>query len=283
MKIAIVTDSNSGIFESEAKKLGVYTLPMPFTVDGVCMYEGVDLTQEEFFKKQQAGVEITSSQPSPADVVDLWDRLLTEYDSLVYIPMTSGLSGSMATAAMLAQEYDGRVQVVDNKRISLPQRQSVLDAKLLAKKGLNAVQIKQRLEETGSNYRIYLSVDTLKYLKKGGRITPAAAAIGTVLNIKPVLQVMDTGIDAFAKVRGLHQAREKMIDSLCQDLLGEFDGMPMHVGVAYSGDPENGKKWQKYVQERFPKCKVQSAPLSLSVACHTGPGAIGIGCFWYEE
>lgn len=282
MKTAIVTDSNSGIFEKEAKKLGVYSLPMSFSVNGKWMYEGIDLTAEEFFKLQAEGAEITSSQPSPADVTDLWDRLLTAYDAVVYIPMTSGLSSSMATASMLAADYDGRVQVVDNKRISLTQRQSVLDAKVLADQGIPAVQIKNKLEEAAMNASIYLTVDNLKYLKKGGRVTPAAAAIGTVLNIKPVLQIQGGGIDAYAKVRGMHQAQEKMIDAMCKDLVERFGDLPMHLGIAYSGDPEEGEKWRKYVQTRFPKCKVQSAPLSLSVACHTGPGALGIGCYCYE-
>ena len=283
MKIAIVTDTNSGISEKEAQKLGVYCLPMPFSVDGQWMLEGVDLTAEEFYRRQAAGANITSSQPSPEAVTNLWDKLLTEYEAVVHIPMSSGLSGTTATVVALAAEYGGRVQVVDNKRISLPQRQSVLDAQVLAKRGLTAAQIKQNLEENALKASVYLTVDTLKYLKKGGRVTPAAAAIGTVLNIKPLLQIQGGGIDAYGKVRGLAQAQDKLLDAICADLTGRFDGMPMHIGVAYSGAPEVGRKWQKYVQERFPRCKVQCSALGLSIACHTGPGALGVGCYYYEE
>lgn len=282
MKIAVVTDSNSGIFEKQAQKLGVYTLPMPFCIDGVWMYEGIDLTPEEFYKKQAAGAEISTSQPGIAQVTDLWENLLTEYDQVVHIPMTSGLSSGCATALSLAREYDGRVQVVDNKRISLTQAQAVKDALFFAKQGASGVEIKRRLEQHALDASIYVTADTLKYLKKGGRVTPAAAAIGAVLNIKPVLQIQGGQVDAYAKVRGMRPAAEKMLDALCADLTGRFEGLPMHIGVAWTGSGELGRKWQKYVQSRFPKCAVQAAPLALSIACHTGPGAIGVGCFYYE-
>lgn len=283
MKIAIITDTNSGILEQHANKLGVFTVPMPFCVDGKWLYEGQGLSAQEFFKLQSAGVKITSSQPSPQDVTALWDKVLQQHDQLVYIPMTSGLSGSAQTAASLALDYGDRVQVVDNRRISLTQHQSVLDAKCLVKKGLTAQQIKQKLEQDADKASIYLAADTLKYLKQGGRVTPAAAAIGTVLNIKPVLQIQTGGVDAYAKVRGMRAAVETMLDAIGQDLTGRFDGLPMHIGVAYAGDEELGQKWHKYVQSRFPRCKVQCAPLSLSIACHTGPGALGVGCFYYQE
>lgn len=283
MKIAVVTDSNSGIFEKQAQKLGVYTLPMPFCIDGTWLYEGVDLSAAEFYERQAAGAAITTSQPSPADVTGLWEKLLTTYDQLVHIPMTSALSSGYATAQTLAEEYGGRVQVADNRRISLTQQQAVKDAVLLAKKGLTAREIRQRLEQHALDASIYVTADTLKYLKKGGRITPAAAAVGTVLNIKPVLQIQGGQIDACARVRGMRQAAEKMLDAVCADLTGRFEGKPMHIGVAWSGSDEVGHKWHRYVQERFPKCRVQAAPLALSIACHTGPGAVGVGCFYYEE
>lgn len=282
MKIAIVTDSNSGIFERQARKMGVYVVPMPFSVNGEWLYEGVQLTQPDFYKALAAGAQITTSQPSPADVTQLWEQLLADHEAVVYIPMTSGLSSSCMSAMALAQEYGGRVQVVDNKRISLTQLQSVLDAKRLVKRGLNAMQIKDQLERHALDASIYITCSDLKYLKQGGRITPAAAAIGTVLNIKPVLQIQGEKIDAYAKVRGMNQAVEKMLDAICEDITGRFSGMPLHVGTAYSGDPEMGKKWQKYVQGRLPRCRVHSAPLSLSIACHTGPGAVGVACFYYE-
>ncbi|GKI14996.1 degV domain-containing protein [Oscillospiraceae bacterium] len=283
MKIAVVTDSNSGIFEKQAKQLGVYTLPMPFCIDGAWLYEGVDLSAAEFYEKQAAGAEITTSQPSPADVTGLWEELLKTHDQIVHIPMTSALSSGCATAQSLAQEYGGRVQVADNRRISLTQQQAVKDAALLARRGHTAAEIRRRLEEHALDASIYVTADTLKYLKKGGRVTPGAAAIGTVLNIKPVLQIQGGPVDACAKVRGMRQATEKMLDALCADLTGRFEGMPMHLGVAWSGNEELGRKWHRYVQARFPKCRVQAAPLALSIACHTGPGALGVGCFYYEE
>lgn len=220
MKIAIVTDSNSGIFERQACKMGVHVVPMPFSVNGEWLYEGVQLTAPDFYKAQAAGADITTSMPSPADVTELWEKLLADHDELVYIPMTSGLSGSCAAAAALAEDYDGRVQVVDNKRISLTQLQSVLDAKRLVKRGLTAAQVKAQLEQHALDASIYITCSDLKYLKKGGRITPAAAAIGTVLNIKPVLQIQGEKIDAYAKVRGMHQAVEKMLDAICDDITG---------------------------------------------------------------
>ena len=283
MKIAIVTDSNSGIFERQARKMGVHVVPMPFSVNGEWLYEGVQLTAPDFYKAQAAGADITTSMPSPADVTELWEKLLADHDELVYIPMTSGLSGSCAAAAALAEDYDGRVQVVDNKRISLTQLQSVLDAKRLVKRGLTAAQVKAQLEQHALDASIYITCSDLKYLKKGGRITPAAAAIGTVLNIKPVLQIQGGRIDAFAKVRGSQQARERMLEALAADITGRFADMPLHIGVAYSGGPEVGQKWQKFVQSRFPRCRVHAAPLSLSIACHTGPGAVGVACFYYEK
>ena len=207
MSIAIVADSNSGVTQNEARELGIHVLPMPFMINGEVYYEGIDLTHQEFYKRMEEGADITTSQPSPKDVLELWDNLLKEYDEIVYIPMSSGLSGSCQTAMMLADEYDGRVQVVNNQRISVTQRQSALDARDLAAKGYRAGEIKNILEETKFNSIIYITVDTLKYLRKGGRITPAAAALGTLLKIKPVLTIEGEKLDAFSKARTMKQAR----------------------------------------------------------------------------
>lgn len=282
-RIAVVTDSNSGITQKLAKELGVFVLPMPFVINGETFFEDISLSQEAFYEKLQSDAAISTSQPAPGDILDLWDTLLQDHDAVVHIPMSSGLSGSCAAASALAAEYDGRVAVVNNQRISVTQRQSVMDAAALARAGKSAAEIKEVLEKVKFESSIYIMVDTLQYLKKGGRITPAAAAVATVLRIKPVLQIQGEKIDAYAKVRGMHQAVEKMLDAICDDITGRFNGMNLHIGTAYSGDPELGKKWQKYVQSRLPRCRVHSAPLSLSIACHTGPGAVGIGCFYYEK
>ena len=279
MKIAIVTDSNSGMTAQEAQELGVQIVPMPFSIDGQLYYGGVDLTQEEFFRRVAQGADVSTSQPAPGEVGLLWARLLEEYDQLVYIPMSSGLSNACATARLLAQEaFPGKAFVVDNKRISVTQWQSVRDAVALAKLGFDGAQIQQKLEEDALNASIYIMVDTLKYLKKGGRITPAAAAIGAVLNVKPVLQIQGEKLDAFAKVRGAKAAQQKLIDALRHDLDTRFAGKRMMVAVAYSGSPEAGEAWRQQVQEAFPQYEVFSVPLTLSVACHTGPGALGVGC-----
>ena len=199
MRTAIATDSNSGITQEQAAKLGIYVLPMPFMINGEMFYEGVNLTHEEFFKRMEEGADITTSQPSPGEVTDFWDKLLKEYDEILYIPMSSGLSGSCQTAIMLADDYDGKVQVVNNQRISVTQEQSALDARDLAAKGYEAAQIKEILERTKYESSIYITLTTLKYLKKGGRITPAAAALGTLLRIKPVLTIQGEKLDAFYK------------------------------------------------------------------------------------
>ena len=207
MRTAIATDSNSGITQEQAAKLGIYVLPMPFMINGEMFYEGVNLTHEEFFKRMEEGADITTSQPSPGEVTDFWDKLLKEYDEILYIPMSSGLSGSCQTAIMLADDYDGKVQVVNNQRISVTQEQSALDARDLAAKGYEAAQIKEILERTKYESSIYITLTTLKYLKKGGRITPAAAALGTLLRIKPVLTIQGEKLDAFSKARTAKQAK----------------------------------------------------------------------------
>ena len=282
-KVAIVTDSNSGITQAKAKELGVYVLPMPFYIDGQLYYEDITLTQEEFYEKLGNEAEISTSQPAPGDVLDLWEKLLKSYDEIVYIPMSSGLSSSCETAIMLAQEFEGRVQVVDNKRISVTLFQSVVDALEMAAVGTGAADIKQRLEETALDSSIYITVENLKYLKKGGRITPAAAALGTVLNLKPVLTIQGAKLDAYTKVRGMKLARKAMIDAMKKDLDTRFAQLyqkgEMRLEIAYSGtDVELAKDWQRQLSDAFSGHTFDMSPLSLSVSCHLGPGALAIAC-----
>ena len=281
MSIAVVLDSNSGVTKEEAKELGLFVRPMPFMVDGNVYYEGVDLSHEEFYRKQAAGSDISTSQPSPEDVMGTWDELLKEYDELVYIPMSSSLSGSCQTALMLSEEYDGRVQVVDNLRISITQRQAGLDARMLAEKGWSAKQIREKLEETRSDSIIYAMVDTLKYLKKGGRITPAAAALGTLLKIKPVLVIDGGKLDAFAKARTTKQAKSLMLTALSQFMehkFGDPKGECCHLMIAHSDSPEAAEGFRQEMEEFFPGADVFVAPLSLSIACHIGPGVLAVAC-----
>lgn len=277
-KIAIAADSNSGISSAEAGKLGIHILPMPFFIDGKLYYEGVSLKPEEFFRLQDAGAEISTSQPTPGDLIALWDRLLEENDELVYIPMSSSLSSSCETAEVLAGEYGGRVHVVDNRRISVTQRQSVLDALTLRAAGLDGGQIAARLTEEGPEASIYISVDTLKYLKKGGRVTAAGAALGTVLNLKPVLQIQGGKLDAYSKVRGMRAARHAMLEALERDLADRFRGKRLILLAAHTCPRQEAEEWFSEIQERFPGYDSYMAPLSLSIACHIGRGALGIGC-----
>lgn len=281
-RVAIVTDSNSGITQQQADKFGVYVIPMPFYINGELFYEGTTLTQEKFYEKLVNDVEISTSQPAPGDVMDLWDKLLEEYDEIVHIPMSSGLSSSCETAAMLAEDYDGRVFVVDNQRISVTQRQSVLDAKKLADTGKGAAEIKVILEKCKLETSIYITLETLKYLKKGGRITPAAAAVGTLLSIKPVLQIQGEKLDAFAKARGKKQAKKLMIDAIKHDIETRFadanGAEGMYLEAAYTGNEEEAEEWAQMLKEMFPGYEFHMDPLSLSVACHIGPGAIAVAC-----
>ncbi len=281
-KIAIVTDSNSGITQAGAKELGVYVMPMPFYINGELHYEDIDLTQEQFYEALTGDVEISTSQPSPQDVMDMWNELLKEYDEIVHIPMSSGLSSSCSTAYMLSADYDGRVQVVDNQRISVTQRQSVLDSLELVKAGKSAKEIKEYLEETKLDSSIYITLDTLYYLKKGGRITPAAAALGTLLKLKPVLQIQGEKLDAFSKARTMKQAKQTMINAIKSDFNKRFGssdaGENMNIHMAYSGTDEEIKAFYEEVKAIWPQHDIIIAPLSLSVACHIGPGAIAIAC-----
>ena len=279
-KVAIVTDSNSGITQEQGKELGIFVLPMRFFIDGELYLEDITLSQSEFYEKLGADSDISTSQPSPGEVMDLWDKVLEEYDELVCIPMSSSLSSTCATAITLAAEYDGRVQVVDNQRISVTQEQSVLDAMNLREEGKSAAEIKEILEKEKLQASIYITVDTLKYLKKGGRITPAAAAIGTVLNLKPVLQIQGEKLDAFSKARGWKTAKKTMLNAIEKDLNGRFADVKdqMALGMAYSCSNEEAQEWKAEIEERFAGYEIMEGPLSLSVACHIGPGALAITC-----
>ena len=279
-KVAIVTDSNSGITQKRGEELGIYVLPMPFFIDGELYLEDITLSQEQFYEKLGADSEISTSQPSPGDVMDLWDKLLEDYDESVCIPMSSGLSSTCETALSLAQDYDEKVQVVNNQRISVTQEQSVYDAIKLRDEGKSAAEIRQVLEKEKMQASIYITVDTLKYLKKGGRITPAAAAIGTVLNLKPVLQIQGEKLDAFAKVRGWKAAKKTMLNAIEKDLTDRFADVKdqMVLGMAYTCSKEEADDWKNEIQTRFPDYELVEGPLSLSIACHIGPGAMAITC-----
>lgn len=280
-KVIVVTDSNSGITPDEAKMLGVEVLPMPFYINEQMYYENIDLTQEQFYEKLAAGGDIKTSMPLVGDVTDKWDELLKENDEIVYIPMSSGLSSSCETAYMLSQDYDGKVQVVNNQRISVTMRQSVIDAKKLVEEGKNAAEIKQILEDAKFESSIYIMVDTLTYLKKGGRITPAAAALGTLLKLKPVLQIQGEKLDAFAKARTVKQAKSIMIDAMKSDFekrFGNPDGSQINLEMAYTYDLAAAEAFKEEVQAAFPNNEIVMSPLSLSISCHIGPGALAIAC-----
>lgn len=284
-KVAILTDSNSGITQDQAKELGVYVLPMPFFIDGEQYFEGINLTQEEFYKKLEQDADISTSQPSVGELEDKWNELLKEYDEIVFIPMSSGLSGTCQTATMLAQDFDGKVHVVNNQRISVTMRQSVLDARFLVEKGKTAEEVKSILEREKMESSIYITLETLKYLKKGGRITAAAAAIGTVLNLKPILQIQGEKLDAYSKTRGKASAKKIMIQAMKDDMEGRFADAysqgRMHIEAAYAGNPEEAAEWAELVKETFPQLDFHMDPLSLSVACHIGYGAIAIATSKY--
>ena len=282
MKVAIITDSNSGITQEEGKQLGIRIVPMPFMINGEEYLEDITLTQQEFYAKLGEGSDISTSQPSPESIMALWDEVLEEYDEIVHIPMSSGLSGSCQTAMMLAEDYDGKVEVVNNQRISVTQRQSALDAKELAAKGMCAAEIKEKLEAVKFDSSIYITLDTLKYLKKGGRITPAAAALGTLLRLKPVLTVQGEKLDAFAKARTMKQAKSIMVAAITKDLeerFGDRTGKNVHLAVAHTDNQEEADEFAKELRELFPTTgEIVIAPLSLSVSCHIGPGSLAVAC-----
>ena len=281
MKIAVVTDSNSGITQAQAKEMGVAVLPMPFMIDGETYYEDITLTREQFYQRLKGNADIATSQPTPDSILKMWDKLLKEYDQIIHIPMSSGLSGSCSTAMMLAgeDEYEGKVFVVDNRRISVTQYQSVKDAQMLAAMGMDGTQIRKRLEETAADSVIFITVDTLKYLKKGGRITPAAAALGTLLKIKPVLIILGEKLDSFAKARTMKQAKTMMMNAIQKELDGRLHDSECrncHLAIAHTDNEEAALEFKKEVEERFPNADVYMAPLSLSIACHIGPGSLAV-------
>ena len=286
MSIAILTDSNSGITQKEAGELGITVLPMPFYINDKLYFEDITLSQEQFYEFLKGDANISTSQPAPGDVTDAWDKLLKDYDEVVYIPMSSGLSGSLNTAKMLAEDYDGKVEVVDNQRISVTMRQSVLDAMELAKKGKSAKEIREILEKYKFDSSIYITLETLKYLVKGGRVTPTAAAIGMVLNLKPVLQIQGEKLDAYSKCRGKKLARKTMIEAMKKDIEGRFssyweNGKRIHLAIAYSGNLEEAEDWKEELEKAFPGVDFHMDPLSLSVSCHIGHGALAIACSCY--
>ena len=280
-KVAILTDSNSGITQAAGKALGISVLPMPFYINDQLYYEDITLTQEQFYAHLEQDAEIHTSMPVVGDVLDRWDALLKEHDEVVYIPMSSGLSSSCTTAKTLAEDYDGRVQVVDNQRISVTQRQSVLDAQALARQGHDAAYIREYLEKTKFESSIYIYVPTLKYLKKGGRVTPAAAALGTLLRIKPVLQIQGEKLDAFAKCRTVRMSKTTMLTAIRDDIRDRFhmqDNLDqVWISGAYSGarGPEV-EEWVSEIREVYPGKEVLMQPLSLSISCHIGPGALAV-------
>lgn len=281
-KIAIITDSNSGINFEAGKEIGVRVLPMPFLIDGKTYYEEISLSQTEFFEKLESDVDISTSQPSPESVMKIWDEALEEADEVVYVPMSSGLSSSCHTALMLADDYEGKVQVVDNQRISVTQRQSVLDALELAKRGLTAAQIKEELERVKFESSIYIMLDTLKYLKKGGRITPAAAALGSALRLKPVLTIQGEKLDAFAIAKTKKQGVKKMLSAIEDDINSRFGGVDhmenIHMEIAHTKNPEAAEELRQQIIEKFGVKQVDLYPLSLSIACHIGPGSLAVAC-----
>ena len=286
MKTAIVTDSNSAITQAEAKDLGISVIPMPFTIADKEYFEEIDLSQEDFYEKLKDGDDIFTSQPSTVSVTELWDRLLEEYDEVLHIPMSSGLTGSCETAMMLAEDYDNKVKVVNNQRISATQKQAAYDAIKLCKEGKNADEIKEILEKDKFLSSIYIMVDTLKYLKKGGRVTAAGAAIGTVLNIKPVLQIQGDKLDAYAKARGVKQAKKTMLEAIKKDVETRFkdlyDEGRLRFAVVHSDNLEAAEELTKEVKEVLDTEDVYIDCLSLSVACHIGPGALAIACMIVE-
>lgn len=278
-RVAIITDSNSGITQVDAKKLGIFVLPMPFTIDGAEYFEDINLSCEEFYEKLAADADISTSQPSIESITNLWDEVLTEYDEIVHIPMSSGLSGSCSTAMVLARDYEEKVEVVNNQRISVTQRQSVLDAIELANAGKSAKEIKDILEENKFESSIYIMVDTLKYLKKGGRITPAAAALGTMLRLKPVLQIQGEKLEAFAKAKTVKQAKSMMMNAIHDDIEKRFGGlneMDVTLYVVHSANEEAAIRLKEELEEIYPGVTISVEQLSLSVSCHIGPGSLAI-------
>ncbi len=283
VRVAVATDSNSGITQLQGEHNGISVIPMPCLIDGEEFFEDISITREEFFHRLEQDADVQTSQPSPEALTNLWDRLLEEYEGVVYIPMSGGLSGSVQTALVLAEDYDGRVQVVDNHRISCTMKQSVLEAKALAEMGWDAKAIHDFLMLHAYDASIYIAVDTLKYLKKGGRVTAAGAALGSLLNIKPILQIQGEKLDAYAKVRGMKQAQEKMLQAVEKDMKERFAGCKVQIKGAYTCDDATAEQWRQTIAARFPEHTVSVDPLALSISCHIGFGAQAIVCMKVQE
>ena len=271
-KVGVITDTNSSMTNEEAEQLGIFLLPMPFIVNGQQYLDGVDCTYEHFFEMLAEGADVSTSQPAPDALTSLWDKVLEDYDEIIHIPMSSALSSSCATAKALSADYNGKVWVADNKRISISQRQSVLDALFLAKQGFSAEEICKKLEETAFNASIYLAVNTLELLKKSGRVTAAGAALASILGLKPVLQIQGEKLDAFSKARGMANAQKVMLNAAKKDLEERFAGKPVHIDVAYSGDYESALEWLEIVRDFFGDKNIQMFRLPISIACHVGAG-----------
>ena len=283
-KIGIVTDSHSSISQGEAEKLGIFVLPMPFYIDGECFYESVTLSRELFFEKLAAGADITTSQPSPTAVMEIWDKALEQFEKILYLPISSGLSGSYETAMMLAKDeaYEGRVLVVDDGQVAAPLHQMVLDTLDMIEKGYEAEQIRDLLERAGDRMMIYIALQTLECLKKGGRVTPAAAALGSVFNIKPILKLQTGKLDSFKKCHGIVKAKKAAIEAMQAEIRDNFqdalnDGA-LHLLASSSGTDEENAAWVEEIKEAFPGVPLLYDNLSLGVSCHIGPGGMGIGC-----
>lgn len=279
-KIAIITDSNSGISQSQAAELGIDIVPMPFMINEETFYEDITLSNQSFYEKLAEGADISTSQPSPEALINLWNELLKKNDEIVHIPMSSGLSGSYQTASMLSNDYGDKVHVVNNQRISVTQRQATLDAIELMKAGKSAREIKSILESEKLNSSVYIMLDTLFYLKKGGRITPTAAALGTILKLKPVLQIQGDKLDAFAKARTVTQAKSIMINAIKNDINNRFGGSSenVHLEIAHTQNEESAEILKSELLEVFPNSEIVIDHLSLSVACHIGAGALAVAC-----
>lgn len=283
-KIGIMTDSHSGIGAEEAARLGIKVLPMPFCINDISYYEEVSITREEFYQRLKEGIQVSTSQPSPQEVMDMWDEMLKEYDQILCIPISSGLSGSCQTANMLADEepYEGHVYVVDNGRVATPQHRSILDAVELIEQGYSAEQIKNALEEARDQMNIYIGVNTLEYLKKGGRIKPAVAMLGTLLSIKPILQFDVGTLDTYRKCRSFSAAKKDMIAAMKHDFETRFkeqyENKEIYLLAASSADKETTEEWVREIKEAFPGMEVMCDNLSLGVSCHIGYGGLGIGC-----
>lgn len=277
-KIAIMTDSNSGITQKEGKEQGIFVVPMPFLINDEEYFEDITLNQEEFYEKLTQNATVSTSQPSIENLTKQWDEILEEYEELIYIPMSSGLSGSCSTATMLAQDYDGRVKVVDNQRISVTQRRSVEDACRMVKEGRSSSEICEKLMQTKLEASIYIMVDTLKYLRKGGRLTPAVAALGTILRIKPVLQIQGEKLDTFAKARTIKQGINIMLDAMEKDVAERFENNldDLYIDVAHTQNEQGAEELKQEIEKRYPQVKVRINPLSLSISCHIGPGSLAV-------